>query len=418
MIFKEGEKKDLKNCRPISLLFVDYKIGTRALAAQLQKVLSSVLHKDQTCGVPGRSIFSNLYLIRDLIEYCSAKNLPLAIISLDQEKAFDRVNWNFLDRVLQKMNFGPEFRQWIRVIYSEISSACQHSGYVTSFFEISCGARQGDPLSSLLCTLVAEVLGAAIRNCKDIRGVHLPGSSEESKIGQYVDDGDLTSVDDFSISKAFEIICIYEKGSGSKLNLGKTEGMWFGSMASRRDCPVDIKWKTDCIKVLGIFFFLIFCFECLNWNFRIEKLAKRLESWKFRNLSLKGKSMIINTLALSGLWYTGSVVPLTAWGEKKINQIIFDFLWSGKNEQIKREVCYLPYELGGLNVALKCKALLARGVVFITDGQYKAKWVYLARYFIGRDLARLHEKWGFLKSRTKPHAWSAPSYYQYACFSC
>ena len=72
LIFKKGEKKDLKNWRPISLLCVDYKIGTRALAAQLQKVLSLVLHKDQTCGVPGRSIFSNLYLIGDLIEYCSA----------------------------------------------------------------------------------------------------------------------------------------------------------------------------------------------------------------------------------------------------------------------------------------------------------------------------------------------------------
>ena len=109
--------------------------------------------------------------------------------------------------------------------------------------------------------------------------------------------------------------------------------------------------------------------------------------------------MIINTFALSGLWYTGSVVPLPAWAEKKINQIIFDFLWSGKNEQIKREVCYLPYELGGLkvvNVALKCKALLAKSVVFITDDQYKAKWVYLARYFIGRDLGKLHESWVFL----------------------
>ena len=75
----------------------------------------------------------------------------------------------------------------------------------------------------------------------------------------------------------------------------------------------------------------------------------------------------------------------------------------------------MPYELGGLkvlNVALKCKALLARGVVLITDGQYKAKWVYLARNFIGRDLGRLHEQWGFLKSHIKPHAWSAPSYYQ------
>ena len=88
----------MKNWRPISLLCVDYKIGTRALAARLQKVLPSVLHQDQTCGVPGRSIFSNLYLVRDLTEYCTAKNLPLAIISLDQEKAFDRVK-DFVDSV-------------------------------------------------------------------------------------------------------------------------------------------------------------------------------------------------------------------------------------------------------------------------------------------------------------------------------
>ena len=125
--------------------------------------------------------------------------------------------------------------------------------------------------------------------------------------------------------------------------------------------------------------------------------------------------MIITSLALSGLWYTGSVVPLPAWAKKKISQIIFDFLWSGKNEQTKREVCFLPYELGGLNVvkvALKCRALLAKSAVFITNDQYKAKWVYLARYLVGRDLGRLHESWGFLKSHTKSHAWSAPSYYQ------
>ena len=116
-----------------------------------------------------------------------------------------------------------------------------HSGFVSSFFEISRGARQGDPLFPLLYTLAAEVLGAAIKNCKDIRGVRLPGSSKESKISQYADDGNLTLVDEYSITKAFEIVRIFEKGSGSKLNLDKTEGMWFVSVAGRTDGPVNIK---------------------------------------------------------------------------------------------------------------------------------------------------------------------------------
>ena len=64
-----------------------------------------------------------------------------------------------------------------------------------------------------------------------------------------------------------------------------------------------------------------------------------------------------------------------------------------------------------MNVALKCKVLLAKSVVFIT-GQYKAKWVHLARYFVGCALEKLHESWGFLNSNTRPGAWDASSYYQ------
>ena len=76
---------------------------------------------------------------------------------------------------------------------------------------------------------------------------------------------------------------------------------------------------------------------------------------------------------------------------------------------------YFPYELGGIkvvNVALKCNSLLAKSILFITDEQYKAKWLYLARYFIGRELGKLHASWGFLKGNTKQHTWSALSYYQ------
>ena len=143
------------------------------------------------------------------------------------------------------------------VIYTNISSACLHSGFVTSFFEISRGALQGDPLSSLLYTLVAEVLRGSHKKLQGYQGVRLPGSSEESKISQYVDDGNLTLVDEYSIAKAFEIVHIFEKSTGSKLNLDKTEGMWFGSMAGRTDGQLNIKWRTDFIKVLGIFLYHI-----------------------------------------------------------------------------------------------------------------------------------------------------------------
>ena len=75
---------------------VDYKLASRAIAGRLLKVVHSVVNRDQTCGVPGRFI-------------SSWSNVPVAIISLDQEKAFDRVDWRFMCATLSKMGFGSSF---------------------------------------------------------------------------------------------------------------------------------------------------------------------------------------------------------------------------------------------------------------------------------------------------------------------
>ena len=96
VLFKKGDRLDHANWRPISLLNVDYKIASRAISGRLLKVLNSVISPDQTCGVPGRFIGENVMLMRDLVDYAETNNLPVAILSLDQEKAFDRVDWLFL----------------------------------------------------------------------------------------------------------------------------------------------------------------------------------------------------------------------------------------------------------------------------------------------------------------------------------
>ena len=101
LLYKKGEKNELTNYRPISLLCVDYKIITKAFANRLKLILSEVISSDQTCGLPGRSIFSNLRLFRDIIKYAQSKNLKGFFVSLDQEKAFDRVNHDFLIDILK-----------------------------------------------------------------------------------------------------------------------------------------------------------------------------------------------------------------------------------------------------------------------------------------------------------------------------
>ena len=157
LAFKKGDRLDPKNWRPITLLNADYKIASRSIAARLLKVIHLIVSKDQTCGVPGRFIGENVAFLRELVDFCTFSGVPAALLSLDQEKAFDRVDWSFLRSTLYAFGFGQSFIGWVDLFYNNSCSAVNVNGYVSSFFSLSRGVRQGCPLSPLLYILVAEL---------------------------------------------------------------------------------------------------------------------------------------------------------------------------------------------------------------------------------------------------------------------
>ena len=161
--FKKGDHLDPKNWRPISLLNCDYKIASRVIAGRLLKAIHLVVKKDQTCGVPGQFIGENVAFLRNVVDYATLSNVPVALLSLDQEKAFDRVDWDFMRATLRHMGFSPSFIGWVNVFYSGVQSAVNVNGHISDFFALSSGVRQGCPLSPLLYVLVAEVLACNIR---------------------------------------------------------------------------------------------------------------------------------------------------------------------------------------------------------------------------------------------------------------
>ena len=101
-------KEIAKNYRPITLLNIDLKIITKALAERLKKVLPDLVHPNQTC-VPGRHIENNIHLIQNLIDHVNAKNEKLALLFFDQEKAFDRNSHLYTLKTLKKFGFGENF---------------------------------------------------------------------------------------------------------------------------------------------------------------------------------------------------------------------------------------------------------------------------------------------------------------------
>ena len=92
LFMEKGSHEDLANWRPISLMNVDYKILTQILAKRVSLVLHKIINADQTCSVAGRSISDNGHLLRNVQDYVDQQNLGAAFVSLDQQKAFDRVD--------------------------------------------------------------------------------------------------------------------------------------------------------------------------------------------------------------------------------------------------------------------------------------------------------------------------------------
>lgn len=414
---KRGDIKDLKNWRPISLLNVDYKICSKAITMRLSKVLDSIIHPDQTCSVPGRSISNNTCLLRDVLDFIDQTNETGILVSLDQEKAFDRVHRGFLMALLKRLGFGPDFCRWIDTFYAGANMRIILNGWLTKPIWLHRGVRQGDSLSPLLYVICVEVLACQIRSAQGVRGFLLPGAGGNCfKVRQYADDTTSFVKDYSSLVCLFEQITVYEKGSGAKLNRSKTEAMWLGAWRSRTDEPLGLTWVRK-MKVLGVFFGTV-PVEQDNWQIRINKLEKSLNLWKSRSLSLVGKSLIINVLGLSKFFYVAKVLVPPSWVFSRVNQLVWPFLWGSKIETVSRNTCHLPHRLGGLHVSnleLKCAALRLSTVLTLVSEPEDSSY-FLCRYFVGGRLAPLRPEWRCLRDNTSPSA-ATPSTHYMKCLS-
>ena len=178
---KDKDLRYLKSWRPVSLLATDYKILAKALAIRLQKVISGLVNSDQVGYIKGRYIGENIRTTEDLMHYTSLKKIPVILALVDFEKAFDTVEWSFLFNTLVKFNFGENFIKWIKLLYTNISSCVSNNGYISNFFTLSRGIRQGCPISALLF-----ILAINIRCDMNIKGIMVDGKA--FKIGQLADD--------------------------------------------------------------------------------------------------------------------------------------------------------------------------------------------------------------------------------------
>ena len=103
---EESSPLELKNWRPVTLLNVDCKIASKAIAKRIEPISPLLIHADQTGFVKGRYIGENIRLIADVMEQTRKLNLFGILLSLDFQKAFDTLEWSCIHDVLKLYNFG------------------------------------------------------------------------------------------------------------------------------------------------------------------------------------------------------------------------------------------------------------------------------------------------------------------------
>ena len=412
LAFKKGDRKELKNWRPISLLNLDYKIVSKALSGRLREVMPEIVSEDQTCGVMGRVISDNLNLLRDVLDHLDVTGEGGVLLSLDQEKAFDRVDRAFLDRVLERFGFGVEFRRWIRMLYVGASARVMCNGSLTESIVLGKGIRQGCSLSPMLYVLFAEVLACNVRAEKGICGFLVPGSGgQHTNISQYADDTSAVLCDVLSVEKYLDVVELFGRGTGARLNRGKSEAMWIGAWKRKKDKPFGLKWVTK-MKVLGVWFGDEV--EDENWVTKCEKLRRTLDMWSGRHLSLRGKVLIVKVLGLSKLDHVARVLIVPKNVIAKVNSLVWKFVWSGKIELVKRETCLLPRAMGGLGMVdfgVRVRALRIANVIGALNRKGSKMWCYL-RYFVGVRFSVLRHDWSLLRDNSKPCAAVMSKYYK------
>lgn len=191
LIPKNDNSEDAKGFRPISLCNVIYKIIASLMAKRLKPLLDSLISPEQTSFVEGRQILDGLVVTQEVIHSLKAKKQKGMMIKLDLSKAYDRINWQYLEEILGSFGFGNRWIKWVHSLISTPNFSILVNGTPSKTFKSSRGIRQGDPLSPFLFILAAEGLGRYLkkeRAANKIKGLRLWGNELPITHQQFVDD--------------------------------------------------------------------------------------------------------------------------------------------------------------------------------------------------------------------------------------
>ncbi|XP_060212008.1 uncharacterized protein LOC132639585 [Lycium barbarum] len=344
LIPKKNNIETFADMRPISLSNFINKVISRVVQDKLEGILPSLISPNQSGFVKGRCIIENVLLTQEVVTDIRLRGKPAnVVLKLDMAKAYDRVSWSYLIRVLRKMGFAEIFIYMVWRLIANNWYSILLNGQAHGFFHSTRGVKQRDPLSPALFILSAEVLSRALNSLfenNEFRSYGMPKWSANLNHLAYADDTIIfSSANARSLELIMEVLQAYEQVSGQLINKGKrsfhVHSKVSNGLIQQVETITGFKRGTFPFTYLG----------CpvthsrkrkADYNDLIKKVKNRLQTWKGRLLSFRGKVVLINNVLMSMPIHLLSAIKPPKCVINDMHKIFSRFFWNKSEEGRRR----------------------------------------------------------------------------------
>ncbi|XP_074292053.1 uncharacterized protein LOC141618891 [Silene latifolia] len=338
LIPKVDRPTNVTHFRPISCCNVIYKTISKLLCNRLALVLPDIISRNQGAFVKGRSILENILICQDLVRYYSRKTVSSrSMFKLDLQKAYDTIEWGFVEQMLGALHFPEKFKGLIMSCITSTSFTLNLNGIQFGYFHGKRGLRQGDPMSPLIFTICMEYLTRILDYathqwyfryhplCAGIKLNHL----------LFADDLMLFCKGDVrSMMLLLRAISTFSASSGLRVNASKSEVIFNGvSDAVRADIVQISGFKEGQLplRYLGIPIQpgRLTRQDC---NILLDRITAKIKGIGARKLSYAGRLTLINSVLNTLHNYWASIFLIPKCIITRIEAICRNYLWDGGAE--------------------------------------------------------------------------------------